>query len=330
MKGFLRKHKEAAAAVVLFAALALFVSRTIPRGTMARQGRHGKRRQAVLIRRPATVQGKHPPPPIYGPPSPSPIYGPPSPPSRVPLLSVKESRRSRVYPVSEETVRTAGHEAELRLRAWGWDRLDLSRGIPFYDAEAHRARRPVSRSSVEGLWRQQSEGDQSRSVVIVYCIDTAFDEDAETLLRSVRQAVLRAAAELRNGDRFAIVTGSGKQRVVMGMQEVTSNGSADAATTALDSLAPSPDSTLAATLCEALSIPGCTHVIVIAPARAPRKEEPAAIEQCVPLNGTSPKIVSLVVGEGTATPRAAALRNVAIRTQGAFAWLRRARREGAP
>lgn len=260
--------------------------------------------------------------PIYGPDAPSPIYGPPEPPSRVPLLDIgKDGVGRSVMEVDDDAVRPSGASVETKpLRAVGWDTLELDRGIPFTSAQSRRTRGASGGHAADGrrsLLLQASD----QAVSTVYYVDPALDAPGSALAASVRCAIAEAISGMKRGDTIGVVAADGSW--ALALQPV---GGADLAALPAEALAFAPPDRLAVlspALRTALAAPGVTHVIVIASAQGelPAEDQSWITEQRAGSQGR-PRVVSLVVGDGEATPRAEALRNLSVGTSGAFAWLK--------
>jgi hypothetical protein len=269
-------------------------------------------------------------PPIYGPPSPlPPIYGPPTPPSRVPLLDPSRRFNAPVLNVTAEVLRPKDHATApepARLTPWGWDQLDLDRGIPFLHA-GRGDRTPQSQAEARRTLFEQASGE-AHGVSVLYCIDPSIGQADARMLDAVRTQIKKAVQTLRPGDRFALLMcDSGGSELMAPWQAITEALPVEA-WTPLDRVQPGAPSPMLPCLSRALSVAGASHVVaVVAAAGANLPDETARLVALIRTSG--PRVVTLVVGDGTATPRAEAMRRLAVATRGAFAWLKPLSAHGA-
>jgi len=224
--------------------------------------------------------------------------------------------------VDDDAVRPAGEPSQMRsLEAAGWDTLELDRGIPFMSAQSMRPR------GTAGPGGHAADGRRSlllqasdQAVAIVYSVDPALNAGGSDFAASVRRALVEAASGLKTGDSIGVVAADGSW--ASALQPVGDGKLADGISDALASMPKGQGGALSPALRSALAAPGATHVVVIASAEGglSADDEGWFAEQSAAKG--RPRVIALVVGDGKTTPRAEALRDLALGASGAFAWLK--------
>jgi len=295
---------------------------------MSRQREHAAPSPAEGPSAPAAELRPNPGAPqvIYGPPAPPPpIYGPPTPPSRTPLLDLSGPLgHSEIMPVEQGAVVPTPGRAE-EASAVGWDALDLDRGIPFMpDRPKPAPSEGVAPGAEARRTLFQRAAPDPAPVSIAYCVDPAVGQASPQILQAVAGALRRCAAKMGKQDRLALVVADAEGRVPAPMTTAADAQVAERIGSAASQITPTPPGALAPALRRALTLEGVTHVIVIASAggQLGPEDERWFSEQAKTTGG--PRLIALMVGDRAAAPRAVALRSLAVRTSGAFAWLRAA------
>lgn len=257
--------------------------------------------------------------PLLGPPSPpSPIYGPPTPPSRVPLLDPSRRFNAPILNVTGEDVVPRSSPAVERLAPIGWDRLALDRGIPFMAGDGGDGRRGPSQTEARRSLFEQAAPDPA-PVAIVYCVDLSVGQDDPRMLDEIGRRIRQAVEGLRPRDRFAAYALDAGGTALVEQWREARDGAAET-WSRLGDVKRGEGMPLAPGLAAAAALEGVTHIVVIASAKGPMEQGDRA--RLDDLRKSAPPFIALVIGDGTATPRARALRDLASATHGAFAWLR--------
>ncbi len=260
-------------------------------------------------------------PPMYGPPSPAPpIYGPPSPPSRVPLLDPSRRFNAPVLSVTGEDVRPTEEPEAKGPAPWGWASLDLDRGIPFVQRRVERDTTQADQSGTRRTLFEKAAPDPP-PVSVAYCLDPAMGVDDPRKLDAARFRIKAAAAELRSGDRFAVLLLDGQGTDLLGGWQ-SSAGTADPSVwSKLDAVVPTAQVAPTAGLARAMSMEGATHVVAILVGTGDWPPEEIERVRRLARSG-APKVIALAAMDAAESPLAAGLRDLAIGTNGAFARLR--------
>jgi hypothetical protein len=203
----------------------------------------------------------------------------------------------------------------------GWETLDLDRGIPFMPARPRPAPPAGVAPGADGRRTLfQRAAPDSAPVSIAYCVDPSVGQTVQQRLRVAGRALRLCVGDLGKQDRVALVVADAEGRVLVALTAADPQlgERIEAAVAQLTPAAPGP---LAPGLRRVPVLGGVTHVILVASADGPLSPED---EQWFrePAKAGVPRLIALMVGDRTATPRAVALRGVAARTSGAFAWLR--------
>jgi hypothetical protein len=213
-------------------------------------------------------------------------------------------------------------QASERLTAVGWERLDLGRGIPFRDAAAAAGGPSTQADARRSLFRRSAP--DPAPVAIVYCLDPSVGRPSPGMLGQVRGRLRAAVAALLPTDRVAALSLDGDGTSLFEPWRAAPELAVASPWSRLDALAPADPAPFLPALRRAMAIPGTTHVVVLVGGLGDLTPEAASEMQGLarPPAARPPRVIALVVGDGTTSPRARALRALAVATQGAFAWLR--------
>lgn len=274
------------------------------------------------------------PPPIYGPPSPPPpIYGPPSPPSRTPLFNPARLSAPSIFEVDDTYVRPAATQEKETVTPWGWGRLQLERGIPFF--ERTRGMNGAGRERYVGFadGRQrlfEQTGSKEKRITVFYLLDLGRLAGEASVKQRCAEAILNALSDLFDADGWTVALGGPEVSLVARGQGVPSPVMRDKIQAAM-----AETTTQALTPVSRISelssaIGNADYVVVITAAYGEDEARLQAVEGRDALIGSRAPVIVLALGDGEATSRARLLRELAVSTQGAFAWLRRVRHDASP
>lgn len=243
------------------------------------------------------------------------------------MLDIGQAGRRAVLAVGAGSIRPPEEEGEARedVTPWGWGELDLDRGIPFVPERPSGP--PGAPGVADGRKRLfELAGPPRPGVHIAYCLDVRIVAGDAALRSVLLNGFAEAVGRLRQEDRASLVIGTAPPVVVLQAVEPD----VPAVQRALKS-APSGPAAVSPieTLRAGLGLSGVTHVLLLAePPESLTAEEEAWLRNRIAELGTMPRTLIMLLGERKATPAVRAVRELAVRSRGAFGWLRRAASPG--